>query len=71
MLSQLGHIVFLWVEDGNTTPLSFKSYKAGRFTRSVLAAEVISLSDVFKDVPTLCKELEYLLKRHIPLGAPH
>eukprot|EP00171_Calliarthron_tuberculosum_P011584 IDg11584t1 len=58
---QLGHITLLRGASGSTIPFALKSYKAGRVTRSVLAAEVIAFSDMFDVAFTICAELEYII----------
>ena len=40
--SQLGHVVFLGDVNGDVVPISFKSYKARRVTRSAVSGEVIA-----------------------------
>ncbi len=67
LTSQLGHIVFITDGEGNAAPIHFKSYKARRVTRSVMAAEVIAFSDAFDVGYTLATELSSLLGKKVPL----
>lgn len=45
--SQLGYVVFLGDPFNSVIPLSFKSYKALRVTRSAMSGKVIAFSDMF------------------------
>ncbi len=67
LTSQLGHICLLGDATGTILPLSFRSYKAKRVTRSVLAGEVIAFSDLFDVAATLAMELKALLHVSIPV----
>ena len=58
--SQLGYICFLGDAKGSVVPFFFKSYKARRVTRSVMAAEIIAFSDLFDTEITMAKELSWL-----------
>ena len=49
LTSQLGRIILLMDKSNNAIPVSFKSYKSRRVTRSVLAAEAIAFADMFDD----------------------
>ena len=60
--SQLGYICFLADASNNAIPIILKSYKARRVTRSVMAAEVISFSDMFDVCYTLSEDLRTLIK---------
>jgi len=46
--SQVGHICFLGDDSGSVIPITFKSYKAKRITRSAMAGEFIAFSDPFE-----------------------
>lgn len=66
--TQLGYILF--VRDGkhSSVPILFKSYKARRVVRSVLAGERIAFSDMFDEAHALVTELRRLLPHlNIPL----
>ena len=65
--SQLGHICFLGDETGSVAPISFKSYKSKRVTRSVMAGEVIAFSDLFDVAATLSDEVGKILGKKIPV----
>ena len=65
--SQLGHICFLSDSHGKVAPISFKSYKSKRVTRSVMAGKVIAFSDLFDVAVTLAAERKSLLRRPIPV----
>ena len=60
--SQLGYICFLADESDAAVPIIFKSYKARRVSRSVMAAEVISFSDMFDTCYTLAQDLKPMLR---------
>ena len=55
--SQLGFLCFLADGTGQSIPVYFKSYKAGRVTRSVLEAELIAFSDLFDHAFNLSDEI--------------
>lgn len=65
--SQLEHICFIGDASGRVFPLSFKSYKARRVTRSVMTGEVIAFSDLFDVAATSAHELETILGQHVPV----
>lgn len=67
LTSQLGHIVFLGDKNIHFVPLTFKSYKARRVTRSVMTGEVIAFSDIFDIAATISQELGILLQKRIPV----
>lgn len=68
LTSQLGFLVFLADGNDSVIPLCFKSYKARRVTRSVLAAELIAFADLFDQSFTLAAEMEKLLpSKKIPV----
>lgn len=67
--SQLGYIIFVGDFTGKVSPAFFKSYKARRVTRSVMAAELIAFSDMFDAAFTLAEELRTMLPgSEIPLN---
>ena len=66
LTSQLDRIVLLADVDENTAPISFKSYKSRRVTRSIFAAKVIDFTDLFDEAFTLRAQLEQALKRPMP-----
>ena len=65
--SQLGHICFLGDDSGAVAPISFKSYKARRVTRSAMSSEVIAFSDLFDVAITFAEELGNILSKKIPV----
>ena len=67
LTSQLGHIVFLGDSSDSVIPISFKSYKSKRVTRSVMAGEVIAFSDLFDVAVTISLELRHLLDIEVPV----
>ena len=58
--SQLGYVVFMVDDQNHAIPIVYKSYKARRVTRSVMAAELIAFSDLFDVSYTLSQELRLL-----------
>jgi len=66
--SQLGHICFIRDDSGAVLPISFKSYKAKRVKRSVMAGEVIAFSDLFDVAVTLSEELSKVLGKKVPVN---
>ena len=54
-------------ETNRVIPISFKSYKSRRVTRSVLSAEVIAFADLFDDAFALRSQIEHALGRSIPM----
>ena len=65
--SQLGRIIFLMDDDVNAAHIAFKSYKSRRVTRSILAAEVIALADLFDEAFALKDTIEMALANSVPL----
>ena len=65
--SQLGYIILLTDKNNAAIPISFKSYKSKRVTRSVLSAEVIAFADLFDQAFTLRSQLEHAINRSVPL----
>ena len=51
----------------NVIPISFKSYKSRRVTRSVLSAEVIAFADLFDDSFAIRSQIEHALGRPIAI----
>lgn len=62
LTSQLGYICFLANEKNAAVPTIFKHYKACRVTRSVMAAEFISFSDMFDVCYTIAHDLKSMLR---------
>ena len=67
LTSQLGHIFFLADSTNAVVPLSFKSYKSRRVTRSVMSGEVIAFSDMFDIAISMSVELSKILNRKVPM----
>ena len=68
LTSQLGFIIFLSDTNDRVIPLLFKSYKARRVTRSVLAAELIAFVDMFDQAFALASDLgTFTSKRKLPI----
>ena len=65
--SQLGQIILLTDNTAAAIPISFKSYKSRRITRSVLSAEVIVFADLFDEAYALRSQLEQATTRAVPL----
>ena len=65
--TQLGHVCFIGDDKGSVVPISFKSYKSRRVTRSAIAGEVISFSDLFDVAAVLSAELEGMLGYKVPV----
>ena len=53
LTSQLGRTILLMDNSKSAVPVSFKSYKSRRVTRSVLSTEVIEFGDLFDDAYAL------------------
>ena len=49
-------------------PISFKSYKSGRITPSVLYAEVIAFTDLFDDAMAIRSQIEHALQEPVPMN---
>jgi hypothetical protein len=67
MSSQMGYIVFLTDGKHRCAPMTYKSVKCKRVTRSVLAAEAIAFAEEFDQGYTLKHDLQELLGRNLPL----
>lgn len=65
--SQLGYAVFLVDKNDNSAIISFRSFKARRITRSVLAAETLAFSDGFDQAFVLRRDIEQLLGKRIAI----
>ena len=65
--SQLGQIIFLVDKFGNSAPITFKSYKARRITRSAMSGEVIAFSDMFDTAIAVSKELSVVMNQRVPV----
>lgn len=61
LLTQLGHVFFLTDECNKAAPITIKSFKCRRATRSAMAGDVIAFSDMFDVAVTLAEELETVL----------
>ena len=68
LTSQLGYVCFLSDATEAVTIIAFKSYKARRVTRSVIAAEVVSFSEMFDCCFTLAEDLRSIMQvKFIPV----
>ena len=67
LTSQLGRIVLLTDDSNAVVPISFKSYKSRRVTRSVLAAEVVAFADLFDDAYALRSQVEQATGCEVPM----
>ena len=67
LTSQLGRIILLTDKSQAAVPVSFKSYKSRRVTRSVLSAEVIAFADLFDDAYALRSQIEQANGRAVPM----
>jgi Reverse transcriptase (RNA-dependent DNA polymerase) len=67
LTSQIGYVVLLMDDSNNAVPLAFRSTKAKRVTRSVIAAEAIALIEGCDAGFCISHELQKLLGRHIAL----
>ena len=67
LTSQLGRIVLIMDDSNKTIPISFKSYKSRRVTRSVLSAEVIAFADLFDDAMAIRSQMEHALQQPVPM----
>lgn len=65
--SQIGHVVFLADDRDSVVPISFKSYKSRRVTRSPMAGEVTAFSDMFDIAIALSSEIISVLPYHVPV----
>ena len=65
--SELGYIILLMDKNNAAIPVSFKSYKSKRVTRSVWSAEVIAFADLFDQAFALRSQLEHAINRSVPL----
>ena len=67
LTSQLGRMIVLMDKANNEIPISFKSYKSRRVTRSVLSAEVIAFADLLDDALAIRSQLEHALQVTVPM----
>ena len=67
LTSQLGRIILLMDKTDSAIPVTFKSYKSRRVTRSVLSAEVIAFADLFDDAFALRSQMEQATNRAVPM----
>ena len=58
LLSQLGRMMLLMDDTDVSVPISFKSNKSRRVTRSVLSAEFITFADLFDDAFAIRHQLK-------------
>ena len=65
--TQLGYVCFIGDDTGAVVPISFKSYKSRRVTRSAMDSEVIAFSDLFDVAGVLAAELEGMLGYKVPV----
>ena len=65
--SQLGYAVFLVDGNQNSALISFRSFKAKRVTRSVLAVETLAFSYGFDQAYVLPRDIEQVLGKRIPI----
>jgi hypothetical protein len=65
--SQMGYVVFLTDDQNKSAPMSYKSVKCKRVTRSVLAAEAIAFAEGFDQGYALKNDLRESLQRRVPL----
>jgi hypothetical protein len=64
---QLGYLAFLSDQEGNCALLDYKSMKARRVTRSILAGELIAFAEAFDRSFVLKSDLEDMLNTRIPI----
>ena len=67
LTSQLGLIVLIMDDSNKAIPISFKSYKSRRVTRSVLSAEVIAFAGLFDDAMAIRSQMEHALQQTVPM----
>ena len=68
LTSQLGFLLFLTDETDSVIPLIFKSYKARRVTRSVLAAELIAFVDLFHQAFAMASDVgKFPCQKKLPI----
>lgn len=67
LTSQLERIIVLMDNSKSAIPVSFKSYKSRRVTRSILSAEVIVFADLFDDAYALRSQMEQVTSSAIPM----
>ena len=65
--TQLGHVCFIGDDTGAVVPITFKSYKSRRVTRSAMAGEVIAFSDLLDVAAVLAAEIQALIGVKIPV----
>ncbi len=63
LTSQLCRVILLMDKIDNAIPVSFKSYKSRRVTRSVLSAEAIAFADMVDDALASQSQMEQALER--------
>ena len=67
LTSQLGYIVFLVDGKNNSAPVAYRSFKAKRVTRSVLAAETLAFSEGFDQAFALQHDIKQMSGKRIPI----
>jgi hypothetical protein len=67
LTSQLGYVCFLIDDGGNCAALAYKSLKARRVTRSVLAAETLAFSEAYDTAYMYRRILEQLHGLRFPI----
>ena len=67
LLAQFGHVCFIGDETGAVVPISFKSYKSRRVTRSAMAGEFIAFCDLLDVAAVLAAELQALTGVKVPV----
>jgi hypothetical protein len=65
--SQMGYVLFLTDDQNKSAPMSYKSVKCKRVTRSVLVAEAIAFAEGFDQGYALENDLRESLQRRVPL----
>ena len=65
--SQIGYIIFICDEEGNTAPIDFSSTKSRRVVRSVLGAETFALANSCDTAIVLQHDLKQILKRTLKI----
>lgn len=67
LTSQMGYVCLLTDDSSSAIPIVFKSYKARRVTRSVMAAEEISFSDMFDTCYTIGQDISKVMDMNLPM----
>ena len=64
---QLGRVTLPMGGNTSAIPISLKSYKSRRVTRSILSAEVIAFSDLSDDAFVIWSQIEHALSRAVTM----